>query len=95
MSEQKEFLYLQGIRTLLYPDDDMYNYGSDDEFIESNITHWRTRIRFENIESICEESAHVGKERIIAFTHEKFFDEQKDKIEYAIKLYKQHGYMFI
>lgn len=92
--EQKEYLYNRGVKVLLYPDDDTFGY-SGDSFFDCGLEHWRTRIRFENMDEIDDDSLLVGQERIVAFTHEKYFDTNKEKIEKAILIYKQNGYSFV
>jgi len=93
--EQQNFLFQNGIRILLYPDRESMLYGEDDSFYEGSLEYWKTGVRFEALEVINEETLLIGKKRIVAFTHEKFFDKEKEKIEKALCLYKMKGYCFI
>lgn len=93
-SEQKKYLHKMGIKTLLYPDVVELPYEDNDMFIDCSLEHWKTHIRFEYLQELSESSLKVGKERIVAFTHEKYFDGEADKIEKAIKIYMENGYDF-
>lgn len=93
--EQKRFLAGKGIRTLLYPDDDGLGYDDTDVFHDCGLTHWRTRVWYEKIDSINEQSIFVGKQHIAAFTHEWCFDKEADKIEKSLAIYRYNGYEFI
>lgn len=93
--EQKRFLFQHGIRTLLYPDIESIPYGKDDTFYDGNLEYWKTGVRFETLEVINNDTLQIGKKRVVAFTHERFFDKEKEKMEKAFYLYKMKGYFFI
>ena len=50
--KQMHYLFDNGVRVLLYPDDDKYPYDGNDAFEEAGLEFWRTRIRFENMDII-------------------------------------------
>ena len=93
--EQKDFLHDKGIQVLLYPDDDHQPYKADDSFEDRGLRHWRTRIRFEDLQIINEHTLHIGLDRIVAFTHEQVFERESEKIEAAIRLFRESQYEFI
>jgi hypothetical protein len=93
--KQKEFLRSKGIKTLLTRDDDALPYGNDDTFVEHGLLHRRTRVRFEELERAREDSLHIGREHIVAFTHEWCFEDQILKIEEALRLWTGAGYKFV
>ncbi|MDR3301789.1 MAG: hypothetical protein LBT01_04565 [Spirochaetaceae bacterium] len=94
--EQKKFLRSKGVRTLLTKDDDSLPYNENDIFQSEGLMHRRTRIRFENIDTvITPEVLQIGNKYIVAFTHEWCFDKEAEKIERALQLYSEHGYKFI
>lgn len=93
--EQKNFLSQHGVRILLYPDRESIPYGEDDTFYDENLEYWKTGVRFEALEAINNETLQIGKKRVVAFTHERFFDKEKEKIENALCLYKMKGYCFL
>ncbi|MDR2594954.1 MAG: hypothetical protein LBC87_09330 [Fibromonadaceae bacterium] len=88
---QKKFLFEKGIKILLYPNEGI-EYDNNDAFYDGIITHWRTRVWFEKIELINEKSLCIGMERIVAFTHERCFEYEAQKIEKALKIWKGEGY---
>ncbi|MCL2078880.1 MAG: hypothetical protein FWH17_03445 [Oscillospiraceae bacterium] len=93
-SEQKQYLYENGVTQLLFPDiDELYENG--ESFTEDGILHHRTRVWFEKMSLMTADTLLVGKENVYAFTHEKHFEGQTDNIEKAIALYKQADYLFI
>jgi hypothetical protein len=94
-AEQKAFLRRKGVRVLLTQDDDGLPYGDDDTYTDCGLVHMRTRVRFEEMKEITPETLHIGREHIVAFTHEWCFDEQIDKIEEALRLYKDAGCGFV
>jgi hypothetical protein len=91
---QKKFLAERGIKILLYPNDDT-EYDKNDAFNDGIITHWRTRVWFEKIELITENSLCVGLKRICAFTHEQHFECEIEKIQKALKIYGRAGYEYV
>ena len=93
--EQKKYLSSKGIRTLLYPNDEKWAYDSTNSFVECGLNHWRTQIRFEQLERMDEDALKISLNRVVAFTHEQFFDEVCDQVELAIKMYVDAGYKFI
>jgi hypothetical protein len=93
--EQKRFLRSKGIKTLLERDSDDLPYGEDDTFTEYGLLHRRTRVRFEEIERIGEDTLHIGRTHTVAFTHEWCFDEQIPKIQEALRLYADAGCGFV
>ena len=93
--EQKKFLSQYGIRVLLYPDRESIPYSEEDTFCDGNLEYWKTGVRFEALEVINDEALQIGKKRVVAFTHEKFFDKEKEKIENALRLYKMKGCYFL
>lgn len=93
--EQKDFLYNKGIQVLLYPDDSNQPYMEDDSFEDRGLQHWRTRIRFEYLDRISESTLHIGLNRIVAFTHEQVFEQESEKMEAAIQLFREKQYEFI
>jgi len=92
--EQKDFLYANGIKTLLYPDNDNHPYQSDDTFSEAGLAHQRTHVWIEKLDAITNELLCIGKEKVIVFTHEWCFDENLDKIGRLFSIYKDNGYIF-
>lgn len=93
--KQKRFLVSRGVRTLHYPDDDIFSYNSEDEFVENGLRHKRTRVWLEKLGEITDQTLCIGRNYVGVFTHEWCFDEQKDKMELAICRYQQNGYQFI
>lgn len=93
--EQKNFLKNMGVKTLLYPDSESFGYDSHDCFYDCGLLHRRTRVCYEKIDKIDKKSLCIGKEFIVAFTHEWCFREQIYKIEESIKLLKESGYEFV
>lgn len=93
--EQKTFLHTRGINTLLYPDDEKLPYFDKDEFMENGMEHWKTHIRFEHLDEVTQDTLFIGRSRIVAFTHEKYVETERDKIENALKIFCSHGYHFI
>lgn len=93
--EQKLFLLEQGVHTLLYPDDDCLKYNDHDFYYDCGLCHRRTRIRYEAMRNVQEESLHTGRDFLAAFTHEWCFAEQKEKIEESLAVFQRNGYEFI
>jgi hypothetical protein len=93
--EQKEFLRRKGVAALLYYDDDCLRYDENDTFLHCGLIHRRTRVRFENISEVTSDALCVGRKNIAAFTHEWCFDKEAEKMEIALRFYKEHGYEFI
>ncbi|MCR5416433.1 MAG: hypothetical protein K6E79_06535 [Pseudobutyrivibrio sp.] len=94
-AEQKAFLYDEGIKTIFYPDDDCLKYDKNDLFLDCGLIHRRTRCWVEKMDHIDEEHCFVDKEYVSVFTHEWCFDEQKDKIECLLEIYKKAGFSFL
>ncbi len=91
--EQKCFLHNAGVRSLLYPfDDERY---VDGKFLDSDIIHIKTDVCFERIAEANSVSLSIGKPIIAAFTHEKLFEQQLEKIETALDIFEKNGYEFI
>jgi len=93
--EQKKFLHSKGITCLLYPDDDKLPYDCNDTFYEHGLPHLRTRVRFENIDTVNPETLAIGKNHIAAFTHEWCFPDIIMRMEESLRLYSKCGYRFI
>jgi hypothetical protein len=79
---------------LLTQDDDGLPYD-DDSYTDCGLIHMRTRLCFEKLEAVSAQTLHIGRDRIVAFTHEWCFDEQINKIEKALALYGGAGYEFV
>ena len=93
---QKKFLADRGVETLLYPDDDCFRYDEKDEFEDKGLLHRRTRIWFEKFgQEMTHENLFVGQNYIVAFTHERCFLEQANRIEQALQIYKRNEYEFV
>lgn len=93
--EQKRYFRDNGVRTLLYPDDDKFPYDLNDEFVEDGLSFWRTNVRFDNIENVDSLKQYFSKDRLVVFTHEWAFDKQVENIGQAFQMFSQHGYIFI
>ena len=93
--DQKRYFMDNGVRVLLYPDDDNYPYDANDEFEEDGLLFWRTNIRFDIIENIDSLKRYMSKDRLVVFAHEWAFDKQMTNIEQAIQLFKRLDYRFI
>lgn len=93
--EQKKFLASEGIKILLYPDDDGLPYDENDSFFENGLFHQRTRIRFERIPHADEETVHFASPLVCAFTHEWCFEKYAEKIENSLRRWSKDGYGFI
>ncbi len=52
-------------------------------------------IKCENLSEINAESLRIGREEIFFFTHEWCFEQEREKLEAAIRLYCDAGYEFI
>lgn len=91
---QKQFLYNQGVRTLLYPDDDCICY-KDDYFKHCGLYHYRTRVCYEKMSEINNLTLFIGKPFIAAFTHEWCFDKVADKIRISLEHYHKNNYEFV
>ena len=87
-NRQKQFLYKSGIRVLLYPTDTKC-------FTKCGLEHWCTNFAFEELSILNEQSLCMGESKVVAFTHEWCFEQQIEKIEFALRLYKKNNYVFI
>lgn len=92
--EQAEFLRRQGIRVLLAKDDPEAPGDPGGTWVENGLERWRTNVRFERLPAVTEEALYLGRERVVAFTHEWAFDGCADLIEEALTLYQRNGYRF-
>lgn len=93
--EQKCYLQKQGLKCLLYPNDDCLKYNKDDCFEHLGLKHQRTHIRIEHLPKITKELLAVGKEHIEVFTHEPHITIDWDKIRRCMEVYYASGYKFI
>ncbi len=89
---QKRFFEKEGITTLLYPDDDTLPYNERDYFIQGGILYKRTRIRYENLQEINEQTLHTDRTEVCAFTHEWCFDAQIENIERSLTIFQAAGF---
>lgn len=92
---QEIFLKNRGISTLLMPDDERYTYNNEGIYIKNGIIHRRTDLWFEKEAEISEKSIGLEKEFYVMFTHEWCFDDQKDRIEEALKMLVDNGFSFV
>ena len=88
--KQKRKLSSKGILTLLSPP------NSKELYYENGIYYRRTNTYFEKVnENITDSILEIGNSCLIAFTHEKSFENQISKIEVALKFYKKNNYCFL
>ncbi len=92
--DQKRFLAKEGVRALLYPDDDAFPYDERDCFLDGGIMHKRTRVRFDSIQDADMKTLHLNRREVCAFAHEWCFEENAGKIERSIRLYRDMGFEF-
>jgi hypothetical protein len=90
--EQKHRLRDMGVMTLLYPNEE--RYYQYDRYSEAGIVHRRTRVCFEKISELNECALAVGVSVVVAFTHERFFEQQSVNMEFALRSYSENGYSF-
>ena len=90
--KQLRYLHERGVTTLLYLYDDERYTGN--KFIDSGIVHRKTTVCFEKICDLNPCTLKIGDPVIIAFTHEKMFEHELEKIRVALKLYSGNGYEY-
>lgn len=93
--DQEAFLNYMGIKTLFMPNDKENPYDENGTYIRNGIIHRRTDVWFEKIDEINEENLGVEKEYLTLFTHEWCFDEQKERIDTAIGILINNGFVFV
>lgn len=93
--KQKEWLVSQGVKTIFYPNVEEYSYDQNGLFFASGLEHHVTKCWIERMNDINKETACIGDTYISCFTHEWCFDEQIQRIEKLINIYKLEGYEFI
>lgn len=92
---QELFLKSKGVKCILMPKDDGYSYNNKGVYFKNGILHRRTDLWFEKVNKLEEKSIKLENDYFAMFTHEWCFDDQKDKIEYMIKLLVDNGYCFV
>jgi hypothetical protein len=91
-AEQKCFLHKAGVRSLLCPSqDEKYENG---KYCENGIIHRKTDVCFERLSKVDCAALAVGNPIIAAFTHEKLFEQQIEKIEAALDIFVKNEYVF-
>lgn len=84
--EQEQFLSRNGIHEILVKDKESRP--------SALLNHRITEVRFETLDKITPESLYIGNPHVVCFTHEWCFRENVHKIEDALRMYRENGYLF-
>jgi len=85
-------LHQAGVKSLLYPsEDERYING---KFSDNGLIHRKTDVCFERLAEMNCAALTVGNPIIVAFTHEKLFEQQATKIESALDIFFKNEYVF-
>jgi hypothetical protein len=88
---QKHILRSMGVSTLLYPYEDKRYV--DGKYHNCGIIHRKTNICFEKMVNQNFDKVSFNSP-IVAFTHEKYFEQQARNIEIALRACQNNGYAF-